>query len=178
VILAAEADRQSAILRAQGERAAQYLRAQGEAKAIETKFNAIHEGAPDQALLAYQYLQTLPLIAAGESNKLWIVPSEFSKALEGISRLGGLVPGAPDAGPAGGAGSAPAGSVPAAPRTPSPPIDMTGWFDITPGADVIAEATAASTALREPLPLPTTAYLDTGTPSLDSPDIEPTEPPN
>jgi regulator of protease activity HflC (stomatin/prohibitin superfamily) len=180
VILAAEADRQSAILRAQGERAAQYLRAQGEAKAIETKFNAIHEGAPDQALLAYQYLQTLPLIAAGESNKLWIVPSEFSKALEGISRLGGLVPSAPEAGPdgSGGSGSAPAGSVPAPPRPPRPPIDMTGWFDITPGADVIAEATAASTVLREPLPAPSTTYLDTGTPSLDSPTEESPAPPN
>lgn len=161
VILAAEADRQSAILRAEGQRAAQYLRAQGEAKAIETTFNAIHEGAPDQALLAYQYLQTLPLIAAGDSNKLWIVPSEFSKALEGISRLGSLVPGIPgsDPGPAangGTAGSPPAaGSAPAAPaRPPAPPIDMTGWFDITPGDQVVAEAAAAASALREVDPAP------------------------
>ena len=164
VILAAEADRQAAILRAEGERAARYLRAQGEAKAIETTFNAIHDGAPDQALLAYQYLQTLPLIAAGESNKLWIVPSEFSKALEGISRLGGLVPGAPDPGLT----PAPAGSTPPARRPASPPIDMTGWFDITPGAEVIAEATAASTVLREPIPAPP-VYLDTGTPGDQAP---------
>jgi regulator of protease activity HflC (stomatin/prohibitin superfamily) len=154
VILAAEADRQSAILRAEGERAAQFLRAQGEAKAIETKFNAIHEGAPDQALLAYQYLQTLPLIAQGDSNKIWIVPSEFSRALDGISRLGGLVPGGPESSDGADGGARSAGGPPAAPRPAAPPIDMTGWFDITPGSEVIAEAAAAASALREPDPPP------------------------
>jgi regulator of protease activity HflC (stomatin/prohibitin superfamily) len=89
VILAAEADRQSRILRAEGDRAARYLTAQGQAKAIETTFGAIHAGRPDPALLAYQYLQTLPQIAQGDANKMWIVPSEFSKALEGLSRLAG-----------------------------------------------------------------------------------------
>jgi hypothetical protein len=52
-------------------------------------FRAIHDGKPDQGLLAYQYLQTLPQIAQGDANKMWIVPSEFSKALEGLSKLGG-----------------------------------------------------------------------------------------
>ncbi|HEY3090646.1 MAG TPA: SPFH domain-containing protein [Jatrophihabitantaceae bacterium] len=88
-ILAAEAERQSRILRAEGERAARYLSAQGQAKAIETTFNAIHQAKPDPALLAYQYLQTLPQIAQGDANKMWIVPSEFSKALEGLSKLAG-----------------------------------------------------------------------------------------
>jgi hypothetical protein len=88
-ILAAEAERQSRILRAEGDRAARYLAAQGQAKAIETTFNAIHAAKPDPALLAYQYLQTLPQIAQGDANKMWIVPSEFSKALEGLSRLAG-----------------------------------------------------------------------------------------
>src|SRR5579885_2079127 len=88
-ILAAEADRQSRILKAEGERAAQYLRAQGQAKAIETTFGAIHAAKPDPALLAYQYLQTLPQIAQGDANKMWIVPSEFSKALEGLAKLTG-----------------------------------------------------------------------------------------
>jgi len=88
-ILAAEAERQSRILRAEGERAARYLAAQGQAKAIETTFNAIHAAKPDPALLAYQYLQTLPQIAQGDANKMWIVPTEFGKALEGLSRLGG-----------------------------------------------------------------------------------------
>jgi regulator of protease activity HflC (stomatin/prohibitin superfamily) len=89
VILQAEAERQSRILRAEGERAALFLQAQGQAKSIETVFKAIHDGKPDQGLLAYQYLQTLPKIAQGDANKMWIVPSEFNKALEGLSRLGG-----------------------------------------------------------------------------------------
>src|SRR6476469_4123557 len=89
VILASEADRQSRILRAEGERAARYLTAQGQAKAIETTFGAIHAAKPDPALLAYQYLQTLPQIAQGDANKMWIVPSEFSKALEGLAGLSG-----------------------------------------------------------------------------------------
>src|SRR5256885_3910978 len=83
-ILTAEAERQSRILRAEGERAARALQAQGQAKAIETVFNAIHDAKPDPALLAYQYLQTLPQIAQGDANKMWIVPSEFSNALEGL----------------------------------------------------------------------------------------------
>ena len=83
-ILEAEAERQSRILRAEGERAALFLQAQGQAKSIETVFQAIHDGKPDQGLLAYQYLQTLPKIAQGDANKMWIVPSEFSKALEGL----------------------------------------------------------------------------------------------
>src|SRR6185312_6089425 len=88
-ILAAEAERQSRILKAEGERAARYLTAQGQAKAIETTFGAIHAAKPDPALLAYQYLQTLPQIAQGDANKMWIVPSEFSKALEGLAGLAG-----------------------------------------------------------------------------------------
>src|SRR6202000_799195 len=88
-ILSAEAERQSRILRAEGDRAARYLTAQGQAKAVETTFAAIHADKPDPALLAYQYLQTLPQIAQGDANKMWIVPSEFSKALEGLSRLNG-----------------------------------------------------------------------------------------
>ena len=36
----------------------------------------------DPKLLAYQYLQMLPQIAQGDSNKVWMIPSEFSHALE------------------------------------------------------------------------------------------------
>src|ERR671926_805659 len=86
-ILASEADRQSRILRAQGERAARYLQAQGQAKAIEKVFAAIKAGRPTPELLAYQYLQTLPQMAQGDANKVWIVPSDFGKALEGFTRM-------------------------------------------------------------------------------------------
>jgi len=86
-ILDAEAERESRILRAQGERAARALQAQGEAKAIETVFAAIKAGRPTPELLAYQYLQTLPQMAQGEANKVWLVPNDFGKALEGFTRL-------------------------------------------------------------------------------------------
>jgi regulator of protease activity HflC (stomatin/prohibitin superfamily) len=79
-ILTAEGEKQAAILKAQGQREAQILEAEGQAKAIETVFAAIHAGDADPKLLAYQYLQMLPRIAQGESNKLWIIPSEFAEA--------------------------------------------------------------------------------------------------
>lgn len=83
-ILSAEGARESQILRAQADREASILRAQGEGQAIQTVFQAIHDGRPDQSLLAYQYLQMMPKIAEGDANKVWIVPSEIGKALEGL----------------------------------------------------------------------------------------------
>src|SRR5919197_672732 len=80
-VLTAEGEKQSAILRAEGQRESQRLYAEGQARAIETVFNAIHQGDPDPKLLAYQYLQMLPQIAQGEANKVWIIPSEFTQAL-------------------------------------------------------------------------------------------------
>jgi regulator of protease activity HflC (stomatin/prohibitin superfamily) len=90
-ILTAEGEKQAAILRAQGEREATILQAEGQAKAIGTVFEAIHDGNPDPQLLAYQYLQVLPQIARGESNKIWIIPSDLQQA---IGRIGGAVTGA------------------------------------------------------------------------------------
>src|SRR5438093_7178108 len=80
-ILTAEGEKQSAILRAEGQRQSAILQSEGQAKAIDTVFRAIHEGDPDPKLLAYQYLQVLPQIAQGESNKVWIIPSEVTQAL-------------------------------------------------------------------------------------------------
>ncbi len=88
-ILTAEGAKQSAILTAEGRREAQVLEAEGQSKAIETVFQAIHNGDADPKLLAYQYLQVLPQIAQGESNKVWIIPSEITQAL---SRLGSQLP--------------------------------------------------------------------------------------
>lgn len=91
-ILEAEGRRQAAILGAEGDKQAAVLRAQGEAEAIQMVFDAIHRGEPDQTLLAYQYLQTLPKIAQSPSSKLWIIPSELTEALHGIGdALGGRV---------------------------------------------------------------------------------------
>jgi regulator of protease activity HflC (stomatin/prohibitin superfamily) len=83
-ILNAEGDRESLILRAQADREAAILRAQGEGQAIQTVFQAIHDGQPDQSLLAYQYLQMMPKIAEGSANKVWVIPSEITKAMEGL----------------------------------------------------------------------------------------------
>ncbi|WP_194948223.1 SPFH domain-containing protein [Actinomyces trachealis] len=89
-ILTAEGDKQSAILRAEGQAQSAILKAQGESKAILSVFDAIHRGNADPKLLAYQYLQTLPKIANGSSSKMWIVPTEFTAALDGIAgALGG-----------------------------------------------------------------------------------------
>src|SRR5205823_6671730 len=93
-ILTAEGEKQAAILRAEGTRQAQILESEGQSKAIETVFAAIHAGDADPKLLAYQYLQTLPQIAKGESNKLWIIPSEFAEA---AGRIAGAVAPAPAA---------------------------------------------------------------------------------
>jgi regulator of protease activity HflC (stomatin/prohibitin superfamily) len=83
-ILNAQGDRESQILRAQADREASILRAQGEGQAIQTVFQAIHDGQPDQSLLAYQYLQMMPKIAEGSANKVWVIPSEITKAMEGL----------------------------------------------------------------------------------------------
>ena len=125
-ILAAEAERQSRILRAEGERAARYLAAQGQAKAIETVFASIHASDPDPKLLAYQYLQTLPQIAQGDANKVWIVPSEFSKALEGLAGLTGNGASA-EASPSWltEAAKSPGGR----PTAPKETLDTSDWFD-------------------------------------------------
>jgi regulator of protease activity HflC (stomatin/prohibitin superfamily) len=90
-ILSAEGERQAAILKAENDAQSRILRAEGEAKAIQQVFQAIHAGNPDQKLLAYQYLQMLPQIAQGDANKLWIVPSELGKALEGLGGVLGKV---------------------------------------------------------------------------------------
>jgi regulator of protease activity HflC (stomatin/prohibitin superfamily) len=94
-ILNAEGMREAQILQAEAERQARILRAQGEGQAIQTVFQAIHDGQPDQSLLAYQYLQMLPKIAEGDANKVWIVPSEIGRALEGLGSALGQIEGIP-----------------------------------------------------------------------------------
>src|SRR5206468_4541289 len=86
-ILNAEGEKQAAVLRAEGQKQAKILGAEGEAEAIGTVFQAIHAGDPDPKLLSYQYLQMLPQIARGDANKVWVIPSEFTKALGGLSGM-------------------------------------------------------------------------------------------
>ncbi|MFP5281906.1 MAG: SPFH domain-containing protein [Actinomycetes bacterium] len=146
-ILRAQGDREAAVLRAQADRQAQMLRAEGEAQAIGTVFNAIHAGQPDQALLAYQYMQMLPSLAKGDANKVWIVPSELNKALEG---LGGLVGGA-----AGAASAIPA--VAEGNFTPAERVDVQAEIESQTAADEAAsqrtmrEAIAAAQDAEKPI---------------------------
>jgi regulator of protease activity HflC (stomatin/prohibitin superfamily) len=101
-ILTAEGEKQSSVLRAEGQKQSAILRSEGESKAIGTVFQAIHEGRPDNELLAYQYLQMLPQLARGDSNKVFVIPSEYSHAFAAI-------------------GSALQAASPPAVPTPSPP---------------------------------------------------------
>jgi regulator of protease activity HflC (stomatin/prohibitin superfamily) len=96
-ILTAEGEKQAAVLKAEGARQSAILRAEGEAKAISTVFDAIHKGDPDKKLLSYQYLQMLPQLAQGEANKVFVIPSEFTQAFQGIGEA--LSRGGGDAGP-------------------------------------------------------------------------------
>jgi len=50
-------------------------------------FAAIKAGKPTPEVLAYQYLQTLPQMAQGDANKVWLIPSDYGKALEGFARM-------------------------------------------------------------------------------------------
>jgi regulator of protease activity HflC (stomatin/prohibitin superfamily) len=177
LILQAEAERQSRILRAEGDRAARYLSAQGQAKAIETTFNAIHAAKPDPALLAYQYLQTLPQIAQGDANKMWIVPSEFSKALEGLARLGG------------GEGDTPPWLLQNSEVQATSDLDTSTWFEsnLTPAAaqpesfrasDDDPESLAAHVGLPDSEPLVPPVLPDLPIPPPAAPPVAPPEPPD
>ncbi|MET0932135.1 MAG: SPFH domain-containing protein [Mycetocola sp.] len=127
-ILTAEGARQAAILSAEGDARAAVLRAQGEAQAITTVFDAIHRGNPDPKLLAYQYLQTLPKLADGSANKLWIIPSELTEALKGLGKA--FIPG-------------PGDGKPATPTAPTPDI---------PSSILPPDAPPASPPPASPLP--------------------------
>lgn len=77
-ILTAEGEKTAAILRAEGTAQAVILNAEGESQAIVKVVQAIREANPDSRVLAYRYLQALPEIAAGASNKIWMLPTELS----------------------------------------------------------------------------------------------------
>ena len=49
-------------------------------------------GNPDQKLLSYQYLQTLPKIADSPNASTWIIPAELTKALGTLGGTIGKIP--------------------------------------------------------------------------------------
>ena len=136
-ILTAEGEKQAAVLKAEGARTAAILRAEGESKAIETVFQAIHDGEPDQQLLSYQYLQMLPQLAQGSANKIFVIPSEFSQAL---GNIGGAISGfgANGGGPAEGGRPAPAARAGHGPDA----IDAKAAADAAEAAEAAAAAAA------------------------------------
>ncbi|MBO0840301.1 MAG: SPFH/Band 7/PHB domain protein [Sciscionella sp.] len=147
-ILAAEAERQSRILRAQGERAARYLQAQGQAKAIEKVFAAIKAGKPTPEVLAYQYLQTLPQMAQGDANKVWLVPSDYGKALEGFAKMLGA-PGDD------GVFRYEPPAVDAADSRPEEDDEsIASWFDTSTDPKVAEAVAAAEAVARQEVPSP------------------------
>ncbi len=110
-ILTAEGEKQAAILKAEGDAQAAVLRADGESQAIRRVFQAVHEADADPKVLAWQYVQSLPAIAAGAANKVWVVPAELSSAMAMLSTA---FSGRSDSAPA-----SPVAPPPAAP--PAPP---------------------------------------------------------
>ncbi|MFC6089783.1 SPFH domain-containing protein [Saccharothrix lopnurensis] len=155
-ILAAEAERQSRILRAQGERAARYLQAQGQAKAIEKVFAAIKAGRPTPEVLAYQYLQTLPQMAQGDANKVWLVPSDYGKALEGFARMLGTP------GEDGVFRYEPSKEEPPVSRPEEDDASVAEWFDTAPDPAVAEAVRAAEAVARKEVPGPLAAPAPLG----------------
>jgi regulator of protease activity HflC (stomatin/prohibitin superfamily) len=165
-ILNAEGDRESQILRAQADREAQILRAQGEGQAIQTVFQAIHDGQPDQSLLAYQYLQMMPKIAEGSANKVWVIPSEITKAMEGLGSSIHEIAGIPkDA-------------------TPRTRVDMGSSEPLLPRSSDDPETRATNEAVKQAIaeaesaanPGKTAASIDPAATATRPDDSDPTEP--
>ena len=143
-------DRESQILRAQADREASILRAQGEGQAIQTVFQAIHDGQPDQSLLAYQYLQMMPKIAEGSANKVWVIPSEITKAMEGLGSSIHEIAGIPrDATPRTRGDMGP--SEPQLPSTQRPDAEVSATNKAV--QDAIAAAESASKVTRGSAPV-------------------------
>ncbi|WP_149204377.1 SPFH domain-containing protein [Actinotalea subterranea] len=133
-ILTAEGEKQAAILRAEGNAQAAILNAEGESRAILQVFDAIHRGDADPKLLAYQYLQMLPEVARTQSNKVWFIPTEFTAALNAISKGFGTPPGAADDG------------IPWRPAGDSPLGDDLPPTSLTEPSEALAEARRQSEA--------------------------------
>ena len=147
-ILTAEGDKQSEILRAEGDKTGAILRAEGQAEAISQVFQAIHTNDPDPKLLAYQYLQTLPQIAAGPGNTFWVIPGEVTSALKAVtSAFTG------DGAPAEGFSSSPARP----PKADAPSPAALDGGDESPARSALAampSAAAAALAALAPIAVP------------------------
>jgi regulator of protease activity HflC (stomatin/prohibitin superfamily) len=88
-VLNAEGDQKATVLRAEGDRQARALRAQGEAEALSRIFETVREaGIAPSDMLGYKYLDALPAVAAGDANKLLLLPTGASQAMAAVAGLG------------------------------------------------------------------------------------------
>jgi regulator of protease activity HflC (stomatin/prohibitin superfamily) len=158
-ILTAEGEKQSAVLRAEGAKTSAILRAEGEAKSIDTVFNAIHAGRPDEGLLSYQYLQMLPQLAQGPANKIFIIPSEFNQALGNLTDALGSRFGGPDDGNG------------APPRRVTPEVEKASADAAADAAEAAAAAKAAEAAAHSAAD-PTSGIPDPTMPASSPPPPE------
>jgi hypothetical protein len=156
-ILTADGDKQGNVLRAEGEKQSAILKAEGQAQAIGAVFQSIHDNDPDPKLLAYQYLQTLPQLAQGPGNTVWMVPSELTGALKMLSSAFGGAEGADGPAAAGGSRGEPAadgqGLVGRRPRThrdevpaQAGPPELAGAAPAAAAAETTSAATAEAAA--------------------------------
>ena len=88
-ILEAEATAEAIKKKAEADKQASILRAEGEAIAIEKVYNAIHEGNPDDGLIAIKYLESLEKIADGKASKIFL-PLESSGVLGSVAGISEL----------------------------------------------------------------------------------------
>lgn len=88
-ILEAEGNAESIKKMAEADKQAAILRAEGEAAAIEKVYAAIHEGNPDDGLIAVKYLESLEKIADGKATKVFL-PLESSGVLGSVSGIAEL----------------------------------------------------------------------------------------
>ena len=93
----------------------------------------MHRNDPDPKLLAYQYLQTLPQLAQGPNNTFFVIPSEVTAALSGVSK-------------------AFAESLPRSPATRQEPDDLAAdaAAEVAQAADAAAEAVADAAEAEKP----------------------------
>jgi regulator of protease activity HflC (stomatin/prohibitin superfamily) len=101
MILEAEGQKKSAILKAEGQAEAikkvadanKYEKltvAKGEGEAIQTVYNAIHEGNPTNDLIAIKYLEALQKMAEGQATKIFL-PYEATGVLGSIGGIAELL---------------------------------------------------------------------------------------
>ncbi|MBA2691210.1 MAG: SPFH/Band 7/PHB domain protein [Rubrobacter sp.] len=99
-ILKAEGQKESEILKAEGDQRSQVLRAEGEAEAYRkvqeaqikmagALFDQLDESELSPEALRYLYLRTLPEMAKGEANKLFVIPSELQDLAGVVGALAG-----------------------------------------------------------------------------------------